>query len=112
MNLFLRYQVEAYAIATKWGSEEALDAEFVKREEDKKDRKEKKYREGLKKLKKTTRTDAYRRGLQSGGRVGQFGDRVGAGKHEHDWGVTVENADGVTVKTCTECKMEVEEMEF
>ncbi|TVY91228.1 DNA repair protein RAD14 [Lachnellula willkommii] len=112
MMLFLRYQVEEYAFTTKWGSAEALDAEFEKREIDKKQRKEAKFKSKLHELKKKTRTDAYRRNLKNGGKAGQFGDTIGGGKHEHEWGQTVENADGMTVKTCVECGMEVEELEF
>jgi DNA-repair protein complementing XP-A cells len=112
MMLFLRYQVEEYAFNTKWGSAEALDAEFEKRETDKKKRKEDKFKSKLEELKKKTRTDAYRRNLKNGGKGGQFGDRIGSGKHEHEWGQTVENEEGITVKTCTECGMEVEELEF
>jgi DNA-repair protein complementing XP-A cells len=113
MMLFLRCQVEDYAFTTKWGSPAALDAEFEKRETEKKDRKEKKFKEKLKELKKKTRTDVYRRGLQGGGgKGGKFGDLIGSGKHEHEWGRTVENAEGETVKTCLGCGMEVEEMEF
>ncbi|KAH8657218.1 XPA protein C-terminus-domain-containing protein [Tricladium varicosporioides] len=112
MNLFLRYQVEDYAFKTKWGSAEALDAEFEKRELEKKQRKEAKFKSKLKELKKKTRTDAYRRNLKNGNREGQFGDIIGTGKHEHEWGATVETADGMTVKTCVECGMEVEELEF
>lgn len=52
MMLFLRYQVEDYAFNTKWGSPEALDAEFEKREADKKKRKEEKFKSKLKELKK------------------------------------------------------------
>ncbi|KUJ08935.1 DNA repair protein, partial [Mollisia scopiformis] len=112
MMLFLRYQVEEYAFKTKWGSAEALDAEFEKREGDKKRRKEALFRNKLRELKKKTRTDAYRRNARGGGKVGQFGDRIGSGKHEHEWGQTVENADGMTVKTCVGCGMEVEELEL
>lgn len=112
MMLFLRYQVEEYAFTTKWGSAEALDAEFEKREIDKRTRKEAKFKSKLNELKKKTRTDAYRRNLRNGGKAGQFGDVVGSGRHEHEWGQTVENADGMTVKTCVECGMEVEELEF
>ena len=112
MMLFLRYQVEEYAFAPKkWGSAEALDAEFERRETDKKKRKEDKFKSKLNELKKKTRTDAYRRNLK-GGSGGQFGDRIGVGKHEHEWGRAVENEEGITVKTCTECGMEVEELEF
>jgi len=113
MMLFLRYQVEEYAFNVKWKSAEALDAEFERREAEKKVRKEVKFNNKLKELKKKTRTEAYRRAVQSGGKGGgQFGDTIGSGKHEHDWGQTIENEDGMTVKTCVECGMEVEELEF
>jgi DNA-repair protein complementing XP-A cells len=119
MMLFLRYQVEEYAFKQKWGSSEALDAEFEKREADKKKRKEAKFKEKLLDLKKKTRTDAYRRSTgrladgPDGARARKFGDTVGAGgKHVHEWGRTVENAEGMTVKTCLSCGMEVEELEF
>ncbi|KAI0384682.1 DNA repair protein [Hypomontagnella monticulosa] len=123
MMLFLRYQVEEYAFSDKkWGSAEALDAEFERRETDKKKRKEAKFKEKLLDLKKRTRTDAYRRqrgklggGIGGGpsGKKAQFGDAINnGGKHVHEWGRTIENEDGATVKTCTTCGMEVEEMEF
>ncbi|CAJ2512014.1 Uu.00g076390.m01.CDS01 [Anthostomella pinea] len=131
MMLFLRYQVEEYAFsAKKWGSAEALDEEFVRREGEKKKRKETKFKEKLLDLKKRTRTDAFRRqqgrfGDQVGGGGGggssskasgkkaKFGDTVAnGGKHVHEWGRVIENEDGATVKTCTICGMEVEEMEF
>ena len=119
MMLFLRYQVEDYAFNQKWGSAEALDAEFERREEGKKRRKEAKFKEKLRDLKKKTRTETYRRTLgkaASGGsdRPAQFGDAIGGegGRHVHDWGRTVENEEGLTVKTCLSCGMEVEELEF
>ncbi|KAK4101786.1 DNA repair protein [Parathielavia hyrcaniae] len=137
MMLFLRYQVEDYAFKHKWGSPEALDAEFERREADKKRRKEAKFKEKLLDLKRKTRTDAFRRnnnanaaaasssgggggGGGSGGGIGRgkvakFGDAIGGGvggKHVHEWGRTVENEAGMTVKTCVSCGMEVEEMEF
>ncbi|KAK3314470.1 XPA protein C-terminus-domain-containing protein [Apodospora peruviana] len=119
MMLFLRYQVEEYAFGTKWGSAEALDAEFERRENDKKRRKETKFKEKLLDLKRKTRTDAYRRnnaaaGSGTGGKATKFGDTVGGGrgKHTHEWGRAVENQDGMIVRTCLSCGMEVEEMEF
>ncbi|PQE23087.1 hypothetical protein CJF32_00004476 [Rutstroemia sp. NJR-2017a WRK4] len=112
MMLFLRYQVEEYAFNTKWGSAEALDAEFEKRETEKKKRKEEKFKSKLKDLKKKTRTEAYRRSLKGDGKGGKFGDAISNGKHEHEWGQTVENEDGISVKSCVECGMEVEELEF
>ncbi|KAI3332744.1 XPA protein C-terminus-domain-containing protein [Ustulina deusta] len=129
MMLFLRCQVEAYAFGpAKWGSPAALDAEFARREADKKRRKEAKFKEKLLDLKKRTRTDAYLRGqgrfdnnaAASGGGGGtgnkkkaRFGDAVAdGGKHVHEWGRVIENEEGATVKTCTTCGMEVEELEF
>ncbi|KAI0202711.1 XPA protein C-terminus-domain-containing protein [Astrocystis sublimbata] len=118
MMLFLRFQVEAYALGDKkWGSAEALDAEFERREKEKKKRKETKFKEKLLDLKKRTRTDAYLRGQGKFGKVeagkGKFGDQVlDGGKHVHEWGRVVENEEGLTVKTCTSCGMEVEELEF
>ncbi|KAI1256512.1 hypothetical protein MGN70_001636 [Eutypa lata] len=130
MMLFLRYQVEEYAFgAKKWGSAEALDEEFERREVDKKKRKEAKFKEKLLDLKKRTRTDAYRRqhgklrgrggssnsggGGGSGGGTAKFGDAVGNNaRHVHEWGRAIENEDGATVKTCTTCGMEVEELSF
>ncbi|GAB1313672.1 DNA repair protein rad14 [Madurella fahalii] len=123
MMLFLRYQVEDYAFNHKWGSAEALDAEFEKREADKKRRKEAKFKEKLLDLKRKTRTDAFRRnnakaggsttGGGGSGKAAKFGDAIGGtGKHVHDWGRTVENEEGMTVKTCLSCGMEVEELEL
>ncbi|KAH8678185.1 XPA protein C-terminus-domain-containing protein [Xylariales sp. PMI_506] len=125
MMLFLRFQVEEYAFGDKkWGSAEALDDEFQRREADKKKRKEEKFKAKLLDLKKRTRTEAYRRehgklgssagiGRRKAGEVAKFGDAVPTGgKHTHEWGRAVENEDGMTVKTCTSCGMEVEELEF
>lgn len=111
--LFLRYQVEEYAFSSKkWASAEALDAEFEKRESDKKKRKEDKFKSKLQELKKKTRTEAFRRNLKNGHKGGQFGDALGNGRHEHEWGLAVENEDGISIKACVECGMEVEELEF
>jgi DNA-repair protein complementing XP-A cells len=94
MMLFLRYQVEDYAFNHKWGSPEALDAEFERREADKKRRKEAKFKEKLLDLKRKTRTEAFRRNnakaAASGNKATKFGDTIGgSGKHEHEWGRTV-----------------------
>jgi DNA-repair protein complementing XP-A cells len=113
MMLFLRFQVEEYAIKEKWGSTEALDAEFERREAERKKRKEAKFKEKLLDLKRKTRTEVVRRQAR-GGRGGpvKFGDAIAGGKHVHNWGRTVEKADGTTVRTCVECDMEVEELEL
>lgn len=115
MMLFLRLQVEEYAVNTKWGSSDALDAEYERRETQKKARKETKFKEKLMDLKRKTRTDAFRRQAGNLSRTGanKFGDSVGAGaRHVHQWGRTIENEEGMTVKTCADCGMEVEELEL
>lgn len=114
MMLFLRYQVEEYAFNTKWGSAEALDAEFERRETGKKKAKEKKFKEKLFELKRKTRTEAMRRERgEVGGGAKKFGEEIGrSGRHEHEWGRAIENEDGMTVKTCVGCGMEVEELEL
>lgn len=111
MNLFLRFQLEEHAWK-KWGSPEALDAEFEKRGEDAQKRRTKKFKAGLRELKKKTLTDKFRRNLKNGGSGGNFGDRLGDAKHLHKWGIPVENADGMSVETCTECGMENEMLIF
>lgn len=113
MMLYLRYQVEEYAFSDKkWGSPGALDEEFERREGEKKRRKEEKFKNKLNELKKRTRVEAYKRGRKGEGMGGEFGDRIAGGRHEHEWGRTVENESGVGTKTCVECGMEVEELEF
>ncbi|CAG8900712.1 unnamed protein product [Penicillium egyptiacum] len=114
MMLYLRYQIEEYAFSDKkWGSSEALDAEFERRESDKKRRREAKFKTKLQDLKKRTRVEAYRRNRQ-GASGGEFGDDLGSGrKHIHQWGRSIENPEtGIGIKTCVECGMEVEELEF
>jgi DNA-repair protein complementing XP-A cells len=116
MMLYLRYQVEEYAFsAKKWGSPEALDAEFERRESEKKKRKEAKFKTKLQELKKRTRVEAYRRGRMGGGADAKFGDKVIGrhDRHEHEWGRTVTDADtGASKKVCVECGMECEELEL
>lgn len=112
MMLYLRYQVEEYAFSDKkWGSSEALDEEFAKRHADAKARKEKKFRTKLNDLKRRTRVDAHKR-QKAGVEGGNFGDALG-GKHVHEYGRAVEDPDtGMSVRTCIECGMEVEELVF
>ncbi|KAF8898391.1 thioesterase-like superfamily-domain-containing protein [Infundibulicybe gibba] len=60
MMLFLRYQVEAFAWK-KWGSPEALDAEWERRVAEKKKKKNKKFEQGLKELRKRTKEGIWQR---------------------------------------------------
>lgn len=118
MQLYLRCQVEAYAFSErKWGSEAGLDAEFARREKDKKKRKEDKFKGRLEDLKRKTRVEAFarRKAQGGGGRGAEFGEKIvgrGGEVHEHSWGGAVITAEGMSVKRCTECDMEVEELEF
>jgi len=60
MMLFLREQVEAYAFSEKkWGSAEALDEEFERRETAKKQLKNRKFEAQLKELRKKTRSNIW-----------------------------------------------------
>ena len=112
MMLFMRMQVEEYAFSEKkWGSAEKLDEEFERRLKETKERKEKKFKNKLNELKKRTRVDAYKKGRAGGG--GEFGDVIGKVKHEHEWGRSVEDPEtGMSKRSCIECGMEVEELEF
>lgn len=110
MNLFLRFQVEEYAIKVKWGSEEAMDAEFEKRQTDKEKQREKKFKKGLRELQKTTKGASMRKKYNNANKRAEFGDRVGDGKHVHTWGVGLEGENGETVRTCTDCGLEISEI--
>ncbi|KAF2766786.1 DNA repair protein [Teratosphaeria nubilosa] len=110
MMLYVRYQLEDFAFQ-KWGGEAALDEEFQRRKDQQKANKEKKFRSKLNELKKRTRVEAYKRARRGGG--GDFGDTIGRGRHEHEWGRTVEDPEsGVGRKSCVECGMVVEEMDL
>ena len=60
--------------------------------------------------------EAYKRArLGDGGAGAEFGQKIKGryDKHEHEWGRGVLNLEtGMTRKVCTECGMEVEELEF
>jgi DNA-repair protein complementing XP-A cells len=60
MMLFLRYQVEEFAWK-KWGSPETLDAEYQRREVEKKKKKNKKFEQSLKELRKRTKEGVWQR---------------------------------------------------
>lgn len=112
MYLYLRMHLEEYAFSDRrWGSAEALDAEFERRQAETKKRKENKFKSKLADLKKRTQVEAYRRNRAGGG--GQFGDDLSDGKHVHEFGRAVENPEsGMPVKKCVGCGLEVEELEL
>ncbi|GAA5891886.1 hypothetical protein JCM5296_003261 [Sporobolomyces johnsonii] len=89
MMLFLRCQVEAYAFSpAKWGSEAALDAEFERREAEKKDKKSKKFAKKLGELRKRTKTNVWHKRVEA--------------EHRHVF-EDVESDAGTTVQQCVEC---------
>ncbi|KAJ3531260.1 hypothetical protein NM688_g7599 [Phlebia brevispora] len=80
MMLFLRYQVEDFAWK-KWGSPEALDAEWEKRVAEKKKKKKKKFEESLKELRRRTRETVWQKRKDA--------------EHKHVFGVVEKGADGI-----------------
>ncbi|KAI8822445.1 XPA protein C-terminus-domain-containing protein [Fimicolochytrium jonesii] len=74
MLLYLRQQVEAFAWK-KWGSPEELDAEYQRREDEKKGRKEKKFKAKMSELRRKTRTSTWTRKVDD--------------EHAHEFGESV-----------------------
>lgn len=87
-------QVEAYAFSDrKWGSEEALDEEFARREGEKKGKKAKKFEKDLKELRKKTKTNVWHKRKDE--------------EHKHIF-EDGKNSQGESVQRCEECGFEVE----
>ena len=97
MMLFLRCQVEEFAWK-KWGSPEALDAEWEKRVAEKKKKKKRKFEESLKELRRRTRETVWQ----------QRKDQ----EHKHVFGTVEKDVDGVGKQVCHTCgfTIEVEEL--
>lgn len=94
MMLYLRCQVEEYAYSsTRWGSEEGLDAEFARREQEKARRRESKFIKGLSDLRKKTRDNVWEK-RQSTKHVCQFED--------------IEGQEGNGKQQCKDCGFEIE----
>ncbi|KAK9446601.1 XPA protein C-terminus-domain-containing protein [Limtongia smithiae] len=99
MMLYLRYQVEEFAMK-KWGGEEGLDKEYERRMILKKEKKDKKFAEKLKQMRKRTRTETWNK-------------KMNETEHRHVWGAQLQSADSdVVVRMCEECGMETEELLF
>ncbi len=97
MMLFLRYQVEEFAWK-KWGSPEALDAEYERRMSLKSKKKNKKFEDSLKELRRRTRETVWQRRKDQ--------------EHKHVFGVTEKNPDGMGIQVCHECGFTIEVEEF
>lgn len=97
MMLFLRYQVEDFAWK-KWGSPEALDAEWQRRVDEKKKNKNKKFEEGLKELRRRTRETVWQKRKDQ--------------EHTHVFGTVEKGSDGIGKQTCHECGFSIDVEEF
>ncbi|KAI8995368.1 thioesterase-like superfamily-domain-containing protein [Trametes punicea] len=95
MMLFLRYQVEDFAWK-KWGSPEALDAEWQRRVEEKRKKKNKKFEEGLKELRRRTRETVWQKRKDQ--------------EHKHVFGVVEKGPDGVGKQVCHECGFTIDQI--
>ncbi|KIM48386.1 hypothetical protein M413DRAFT_230363 [Hebeloma cylindrosporum] len=97
MMLFLRCQVEDFAWK-KWGSPEALDAEFEKRTAEKKKKKNKKFEQSLKDLRKRTKEGVWQRRKDE--------------EHKHVFSQVEDIRNGIGEQVCHGCgfTIEVEEL--
>lgn len=94
MMLYLRMQVEEYAYSpSRWGSEEGLDAEFTRREQEKAKRRESKFIKGLRDLRKKTRDNVWEK-RQSAKHVCHFDD--------------IEGEEGSGKQRCKGCGFEID----
>jgi DNA-repair protein complementing XP-A cells len=93
MMLYLRCQVEEFAFSDKkWGSTEALDAEFEKRQALKKAKKNKKFQAKLDDLRRRTKSNLHVKRLEEA--------------HQHTFELV---KDGMVQKdVCSTCGFEVE----
>jgi DNA-repair protein complementing XP-A cells len=97
MMLYVRCQVEDFAWK-KWGSSEALDAEYEKRMTAKKKKKNRKFEQGLKELRQRTREGVWQRRKDE--------------EHKHVYGVAEVGEDGVGRQVCHECGFTIDVEEF
>ncbi|KAF9014982.1 thioesterase-like superfamily-domain-containing protein [Cyathus striatus] len=93
MMLFLRYQVEEFAWK-KWGSPEALDAEYERRTAEKKKKKNKKFEQSLGELRKKTKEGIWQRRKDE--------------EHRHSFGQLERGPDGISQQICHECGFTVD----
>lgn len=93
MMLFLRYQVEDFAWK-KWGSPEALDAEYERRTAEKKKKKNKKFEQGLKDLRKRNKEGIWQKRRDE--------------EHKHIYGPLETGPDGGALQVCHSCGFTIE----
>ncbi|EKM83444.1 hypothetical protein AGABI1DRAFT_123773 [Agaricus bisporus var. burnettii JB137-S8] len=93
MMLYVRYQVEEFAWK-KWGSPEALDAEYERRTREKKKKKNKKFEESLRELRKKTKESSWQRRKDE--------------EHKHSFGPNEKGEDGIVKQICDTCGFTLE----
>lgn len=93
MLLYVRYQVEEFAWK-KWGSPEALDAEYERRLSEKKKKKNKKFEESLRELRRKTKESIWQRKKDE--------------EHRHSFGPSEKSENGVSLQTCHTCGFTLE----
>jgi DNA-repair protein complementing XP-A cells len=96
MMLFLRYQVEEFAWK-KWGSPEALDAEYHRRTAEKKSKKNQKFEESLRDLRRKTRETVWQKRRDE--------------EHRHAFKDVKSDLDGIK-QVCQVCGFTIEVEEF
>jgi DNA-repair protein complementing XP-A cells len=109
MMLYVRYQVEEFAWK-KWGSPEALDAEFYRREEEKKRKRGKKFEEGLRDLRRRTKEGIWQK-RQDERHVHVFGAVEKKTKEEQTRRTrqaSESDEEGVGTQRCEECGFTIE----
>lgn len=97
MMLYMRYQVEEFAFK-KWGSPEALDAEYERRVEAKKKKKDKKFMQKLKEMRRNTRAETI--------------TKRDYGTHTHKWSESTKLRNNMVSRKCEICGMMTEELSF
>lgn len=90
--------MEEYAFK-KWNGPEGLDAEYERREAQKKEKKDKKFKEKLADLRRRTMTTSWERKRQEG-------------PHKHEFEAEVKDDEGNTTQKCKTCGLVIESEEF
>jgi len=93
MMLYVRYQVEEFAWK-KWGSPEALDAEYERRTADKSKKKNRKFEEGLRDLRRRTKESVWQRKKDE--------------EHKHVFGPVSASRGDAGQQVCHECGFTVD----
>ena len=111
MMLYVRYQVEEFAWK-KWGSPEALDAVFYRREEEKKRKRGKKFEEGVRDLRRRNKEGIWQK-RQDEKHVHVYGavekrPNKSKTRRTRQASESEEEEEGVGIQRCGECGLTIE----